>query len=295
MKLRDRVAIVTGGSRGIGKTVAEFFVREGARVFILARDRKEIATTVKEIEEVTGVDGGRGVRERNKAARRIAGAVCDVADAKALARIIGGIGRKHHRIDILVNCAGIQAPIGPFVTNKIEDWEKNVSVNLFGTMVAIKAALPFMMKQAKRGHGGSVINFAGGGSTSLRPNFSAYAVAKTGVVKLTETLADELKPYRVRVNAISPGGVNTMMLAEVLKTGARAGKQELARAKKQFEDGGVSPEVPAALAVFLASNDSDGLTGRLVSAPWDKWKTWDKRAIKKIMSTEKMTLRRVKP
>lgn len=289
MKLRDKVAIVTGGSRGIGKTVAEFFVREGARVFILARDRKEIAGAVKEIEEVVGMESGRG----NKG--HIAGAVCDVADAKAVARVIGGIGRRHHRIDILVNCAGVQAPIGPFATNKIEDWEKNIGVNLFGTMATIKAVLPFMMKSGKRGHGGSIINFAGGGSTSSRPNFSAYAVAKTGVVRLTEILADELRASHIRVNAISPGGVNTMMLAEVLKTGARAGKQELTRAIKQFEDGGVAPEVPAALAVFLASSDSDGLTGRLVSAPWDKWKTWDKRTIKRIMATEKMTLRRIKP
>src|SRR5581483_1470610 len=170
MKLRDKIAVVTGGSRGIGKTVAEFFVREGAHVVILARDRKEVAAAVREIEEVIGGMGNRISGTGGRAARktgvgRIAGTVCDVADAKAVTRVIGGIGRKYHRIDVLVNCAGIQAPIGPFATNKIEDWEKNISVNLFGTMIAIKASLPFMTK-----HGGSIINFAGGGSTSSRPN-----------------------------------------------------------------------------------------------------------------------------
>jgi NAD(P)-dependent dehydrogenase (short-subunit alcohol dehydrogenase family) len=278
MKLRGRIAVITGGSRGIGRTIAEFFVREGAQVTILARDKKEIGEAVREIEKVAAQKKG-----------MIAGAVCDVSDKKVIVRVMQQIGKKHRRIDALVNCAGIQAPIGLFVNDTLEAWEANIAVNLFGTVHATKAVLPFMTK-----HGGSIINFAGGGASSSRPNFSAYAVAKAGVVKFTEILADEMKP-RIRVNAISPGGVNTAMLAEVLKVGARAGKQELVRAKKQLQDGGVSPEQAAALAVFLASSDSRGLTGRLISAPWDPWRTWDKKAIAKIMATEKLTLRRVKP
>jgi NAD(P)-dependent dehydrogenase (short-subunit alcohol dehydrogenase family) len=277
MKLRDKIAIVTGGSRGIGKTVAEFFLREGARVVVVSRDKKEIAGAVQEIAEVTGVVAG----------KKISGVTCDVSDAKAVARVVRAVGSRHRRIDILVNAAGIQAPIGPFKENKLEAWEKNIAVNLFGTVAMCKAILPFMVKR-----GGSIINFAGGGATSSRPNFSAYAVAKTGVVKFTEILADELSPSHVRVNAISPGAVNTAMLAEVLAAGSRAGKKEFEESKKRFRDGGVSPELAAALAVFLASNDSRGLTGRLISAPWDTWRTWDKRAIKKIMATDKFTLRR---
>jgi NAD(P)-dependent dehydrogenase (short-subunit alcohol dehydrogenase family) len=280
MKLNGKLAVITGGSRGIGKTVAEFFAREGARVFILSRDRREIAAAIREIVETTG--------------KEIQGAACDVADAKAVARIVRRIGKKFHHIDVLVNCAGIQMPIGPFADNSIEDWEKNIAVNLFGTVHACKAVLPFMMKhRGSRGKGGSIINFSGGGATSSRPNFSAYAVAKTGVVKLTEILADELKPFHIRINAIAPGAVNTFMLTEVLGMETRAGKQELAAARKHFKEGGVSPEVPAALVVFLASHDSYGLTGRLVSAPWDGWKKWDKKAIKKIMATDALKLRRV--
>ena len=277
MKLRGKTAVVTGGSRGIGRVVAEFLAREGAAVFVIARDEGEVRAAVQEINEVAG----------GKAIAR--GGGCDVADAKALARTMGGFGRKMRRIDILVNCAGVQAPIGSFADTTFGDWEHNIQVNLLGTAAAIKAALPFMRR------GGSIVNFAGGGATSSRPNFSAYAVAKTGVVRFTEVLADELKPRGIRVNTVSPGGVNTAMLQEVLKLGARAGKAELARAKKQLATGGVTPELAAALVVFLASGESRGLTGRLISAPWDAWRTWDKKMIKKIMATEALTLRRVLP
>ena len=97
------------------------------------------------------------------------------------------------------------------------------------------------------------------------------------------------------MNAVAPGAVNTAMLTEVLKVGARAGREELAAAKKRRKEGGVNPEVPASLAVFLASDESAGLTGRLISAPWDSWKSWNEKEIKKIMSTEALTLRRVPP
>lgn len=275
MKLKDKVAIITGGSRGIGKAIAESFAREGAKIVILARDRREISATAREIANASGVP--------------VMSFICDVSDAKAVRASIESVGKRFGRIDVLVNCAGIQAPIGAFMETKNEDWERNIAVNLHGAAYAIKAAVPFMKK------GGSIINFSGGGATGSRPNFSAYAVAKTGIVKLTEILAEELRPKGIRVNAVAPGAVNTAMLTEVLKVGARAGREELAAAKKRRKEGGVNPEVPASLAVFLASDESAGLTGRLISAPWDSWKSWNEKEIKKIMSTEALTLRRVPP
>ncbi len=275
MKLRNKVAVVTGGSRGIGKVIAEFLCREGARVAILARDRREIHGAVKDVSRV--VDDA-----------KIAGFSVDVADSAALARTIRRIGRKFRSLDILVNCAGVQAPIGPFAANRMDEWENNIRVNFLGTAAAAKAVLPFMMKRRS----GSIINFSGGGATSSRPNFSAYAAAKTAVVRFTEVLADELKPHHIRVNAVSPGAVNTAMLEEVLQAGARAGKAELGASKKRAMEGGVPPELAAALVVFLASNDSRGLTGRLISAPWDDWRKWDKKRIAKIMAGEAFKLRR---
>ncbi len=276
MKLRGKVAIVTGGSRGIGKAVAEAFCREGARVAIFARKRGEIARAAREIAAVSG--------------RTPFGVACDVADDASVRRAVRRVAKRFRRLDILVNAAGIQAPIGPFAANRMDDWEKNVAVNLFGAAHACHAAIPFMVKR----RGGAIINFSGGGATSSRPNFSAYAVAKAGVVKFTEILADELAPYRIKVNAIAPGAVNTGMLNEVLRAGRRAGAAELAAAKKRAQGGGVSAELAAALAVFLASSVSDGLSGRLVSAPWDGWSRWNKRTIKKIMAGDALKLRRLK-
>lgn len=274
MKLKNNVAIVTGGSRGIGKTIAEFFAREGARVVIIARDKREIAKALKDITVVAHADP--------------MGFASDVSDYDAVRRIIGNVGKRFRGIDVLVNAAGIQEPIGPFASATMPQWEKNIAINLLGTAHATHAVLPFMMKKKK----GSIINFSGGGATSSRPHFSAYAVAKTGVVKFTEVLADELAPYHIRINAIAPGAVNTKMLHEVLRAGARAGKAELASARKRLKEGGVPPERAAALAVFLASNVSRGFSGRLVSAPWDDWAKWDAKKIKEIMKGDYLKLRR---
>jgi 3-oxoacyl-[acyl-carrier protein] reductase len=227
-------------------------------------------------------------RHKNAKGARMPALVCDVADFAAVSRTMKRIAARYKKIDILVNCAGIQAPIGPFAENDMRAWEANIATNLFGTVYACKAAIPFMIKKKA----GSIINFSGGGATGSRPNFSAYAVAKTGVVKLTEVLADELAPYHIRVNAVAPGAVNTKMLREVLKAGTRAGAGELAAATKRAKEGGVPPELAAELVVFLASDASKGLTGRLVSAPWDGWKKWKKGDIKKIASSDALKLRR---
>jgi NAD(P)-dependent dehydrogenase (short-subunit alcohol dehydrogenase family) len=281
MKLKDKVAIITGGSRGIGRTVSEFFVNEGARVVVFSRSRDEIRAAKSEIDRVSG--------------KKIEGVLCDVSDAAAVARAVRRIGKRFHRIDVLVNCAGIQPPIGPFIDDEIEAWKRNVAVNLFGTAAMCKAVIPFMMKKhAGRARGGTIVNFAGGGAASSRPNFSAYAASKTAITRFTEVIADELKPYHIRVNAVSPGPVNTFMSAEVVAAGAAAGRDELAATKARLESGGgVSPEIPAALVVFLASRDSEGLSGRLVSAPYDDWRKWTRADIEKIMASDKFTLRRV--
>lgn len=275
MKLKDKVALIFGGSGGIGIHIAEFFCREGARVIIAGKNPQRVRDAVRSIKRITDA--------------KTLGVTANVADYASVQRAVKNIAEKFRRIDILVNCAGIQEPIGPFKANNINAWKKNISVNLFGTVHACQAVIPSMARQRS----GSIINFSGGGGTGPRPNFSAYAVAKTGIARFTEILAGELKPYHIRANAIAPGAVNTRMLEEVLRAGKRAGKKELAEARKRKQEGGTSPELAAALAVFLASPASAPLTGRLISAPWDDWKNWKTKDIKAIMSSEKFTLRRI--
>jgi len=140
--------------------------------------------------------------------------------------------------------------------------------------------------------GGKIVNLSGGGATSARPRFTAYASSKAAVVSLTETLAHEVKEYNIQVNAIAPGAVNTRLTDEILAAGAAAGEETLERTRRQKETGGVPPDKAAALAVFLASDESDGLTGRLISAVWDDWESMTEH-IDRIMASDLYTLRRV--
>jgi NAD(P)-dependent dehydrogenase (short-subunit alcohol dehydrogenase family) len=197
---------------------------------------------------------------------------------------------KFGTVDILVNCAGVQGPIGPITDIDKKEWFEAVKINLYGTFLCIKAVLPVMTRK----NSGKILNFSGGGAVSPRPRFSAYGTSKAGVVRLTETLAGELKDYNIGVHAIAPGAVNTKMLELVLAAGEAAGKEEMAKALKQKQEGGVPPPKVAELAVFLASEKSDGLSGRLISLPWDNW-TAIPQHVPDIMSSDVFAMRRIIP
>ncbi len=189
-----------------------------------------------------------------------------------------------------MNNAGIQPPIGPLVENDPEAWMQAVAVNLFGPFHCTQAVLPGMIARKS----GKIINLSGGGATAPRPNFSAYAASKAALVRLTETLAEEVRPFNIQVNAIAPGAVNTRMLEEVLRAGEAAG-DELAAAQRRRVEGGTPPEMAAALVVFLASSASNGLTGKLISAAHDDWRDWDGGRIAELADTSWYTLRRLDP
>ena len=271
-KLKDRVAIITGGSRGIGKAVAKAFLREGAKVVIAARSETEINRSAQEL-----LPQG-----------QIIGVPADVSKREQVQNLVQHTLLQYGAIDILVNAAGIQGPIGRLTEVRMEEWIDNIHVNLIGTVLCCKAVLPTMISQKK----GKIINFSGGGSTSPRPNFSAYACSKAAIVRFTETLAMEVSDYGIGVNAIAPGAVNTRMLEEIIKAGDKSGKKELQEAIERSKRGGTSSELAAELAVFLASESSDGLTGRLISAVWDDWKSFPKE-IDRIARSSLYTLRRI--
>lgn len=275
MILKGKTTIITGGSRGIGKGVASAFAKEGAYLILSSR-------TVSELEAAKG--------ELESYGTRIEIFPADVSHPKEAANLVDFALEKFGSIDILVNCAGIYGPIG-FVTDiDTEKWIEAIHINLYGTFLCIKAVLPTMIKNKR----GKIINLSGGGAVSPLPRFSAYSASKAAVVRLTETLAEEVKEYNIDINAIAPGAVNTRLLDEVLEAGEAAGKNFITRAIKQKQEGGVPPEKVAELAVFLASPQSDGLTGRLISLLWDNWREIPQH-LDKIMSSDIYTLRRVIP
>ncbi|MFC2072788.1 SDR family NAD(P)-dependent oxidoreductase [Chloroflexota bacterium] len=274
MKLKDKVAIITGAGRGIGKAIALAFAREGADVVAVARTLHEIERTATEV----------------RALRRIAlSKKVNVSNWENVIGMVNSVINEVGKIDILVNNAGVQGSIGPLVHNDITQWINTIHTNLIGTFLCTRAVLPLMVKQKR----GKIINLSGGGATTPLPYFSAYAASKAAVVRLTETVAEEVKEFNIQINAIAPGAVNTHMLEEILAAGDLAGQRALTEARRRRETGGVAPDRAAALAVFLASDESNGLSGRLISAVWDDWQNIDRERTGGIMSQELYTLRRI--
>lgn len=274
MKLLNQTALITGAGRGIGRAIALAFAHQGANLVLLARTGSELEETARLVRE---------------AGCQALAFTVDVSQRDQVERAVAE-GAQLGPIDVLVNNAGVQPPIGPLAENDPDEWMRAVSINLFGPMLCIKAVLPGMMERRQ----GKIINLSGGGATGPRPNFSAYAASKAALVRLTETLAQELRPYNIQVNALAPGAINTRMLDEVLAAGERAGA-EWDQAKQRAQKGGTPVELAAAAAVFLASDQSHGLTGKLVAAPHDDWQAWDAVRIDGLNNSPWLTLRRMDP
>jgi NAD(P)-dependent dehydrogenase (short-subunit alcohol dehydrogenase family) len=266
-ELQNKVCLIVGASGTLGSAVAETFAQAGARLALTGRGA---------IAEAAG-DQAQTLRLK-----------LDIRSQTEVHNVLQRVRDELGSLDVVVNCSGIQGPIGPAQTADPEEWVRAVETNLFGCFYLAHAAIPIMLSQ----RGGRIIFFSGGGATSARPFFSAYGAAKAAVVRLTETLAEELRDQGVQVNAIAPGAVHSRMWNEMRSAGAAGGQKLLEELKQMDRTGGVPPERAASLALFLASNRSKNLTGRLISAVHDKWEEMEPR-IATIMSTEAGTLRRV--
>ena len=274
MKLKGKVAIITGASKGIGKCIAETFAREGCNLTIASRHFDEISAAAEELKKYN-VD--------------VLPIKCDVSNPSEVKEMVKKTVGHFKKIDILVNNAGIYGPLGLLSDNDLEFWAKTININLMGTVMCTKFVIPYMMKARK----GKIINFSGGGSGGLpTPTISAYATSKVAVVRFTEVIAEEVKDYNIQVNSIAPGGVNTRLLDQVLEAADKLDKKFLGKAKKQKETGGTPPEKAAQLVLYLASDDSDGITGKLISAVWDNYKNFSNQ-LDEIKGTQIYTLKRI--
>jgi NAD(P)-dependent dehydrogenase (short-subunit alcohol dehydrogenase family) len=278
MKLKNLNALITGGSQGLGKVIAEFFLREGANVVICARSEKELLATRDELA-------------KKFPAQKVLAKTCDVSNEIQVNELVAFALHELGSVQALVLNAGIYGPMGATESVSLDEWRRALDINLFGVLLPSRAVIPHFKKNGR----GKIIVLSGGGATNPLPNISSYAASKAAVVRLMETLAEELKSFRVDVNAIAPGALATRLVDEVLAAGAeKVGAAFFEKNKSWKEKGAVPLELGANLAVYLASAESDGITGKLISAQWDPWRDLQKHR-DELMKSDIYCLRRIVP
>lgn len=262
--------LVTGAGRGIGKRLAIGFATQGARVGLLARSKPELDLCHLEIEH----GGGNALRIR-----------ADVADYEQVAASVERMRVQFgNPPQVLVCAAATLGHAGPFTESSAKAWNEVIQTNLVGVMNACRAVLPQMIQNRK----GKIIVLTGGHGSQARPNFAVYAATKAAIVSFVESLAEELRDHNVQINCMSPGASYTHMTDQILAAGDRAGWREVEDAQQTRLTGGTTADKQIELALFLASEESNHVSGRLIHV-LDDWKRLRDAAVK----ADLYTLRRV--
>jgi 3-hydroxybutyrate dehydrogenase len=252
MKLQHRIALITGGGRGIGRAIAIAFAREGAQVAVAARTLEQVEAVAREIAQQFSTDP--------------LAVVCDVSDVGSVAELLERVTERFGRgPDIMVNNAGI-AESAPITRTDDELWHRLLAVNLSGTFYCTRAALPQMIERGW----GRVINIASIAGKTGAPYVAAYSASKHGVLGLTRCVALEVATKGITVNAICPGYVDTEMVTRGIenitrKTQLSADEVMDSIKKMSPQNRVVEPEEVAALALLLASEEGRGINGQAIN------------------------------
>lgn len=274
--LAGKVVLITGANRGLGLVIARAYLAAGADVALGARDE---ALLGREAELLGVAHPG----------RRILHHALDVRSEQSCLAFVARCIETFGQVDVLVNNAGVYGPFGSIDTIDIHQWMDAIEINLLGSVMMCRAVLPDMKARGR----GAIIQVSGGGATNPLANITAYAASKAAVVRFAESLALEVADYGIDVNSIAPGALNTRLLDDVIAAGPdKVGANFYARSLQQREQGGAPLGKGADLAVFLASDAARGITGRLISAIWDRYQDWPGH-LDELRDSDLYTLRRI--
>lgn len=276
--LEGKSFIITGASQGLGKEIAKTFVTEGASVLINSRSSEELEKSKSLLEEF-----------RVDEAQKIISFAGDVSENNICEQMVEKAIDHFGTVTGLINNAGIYGPLGPLETINLEEWKKTMEINLYGSLQMARAIIPHF----KANKYGKIIQLSGGGATSPLPRITGYAASKAAIVRVMESLAVEYKKYNIDINSIAPGALNTRLLDQVLEAGSDlVGEKFYERSVNQKSNGGAPISKGAELCVYLASEKSDKVTGRLISALWDNWENFGEYW-SEMQDTDIYTLRRI--
>lgn len=275
--LNNKVAIITGGSRGIGKAIAEKFANEGCNLMLAARTKSELDSTSMAIQHEFNV--------------KVLVHRTDISNENSVKSMVIKTIKEFGNIDILVNNAGVIGPMGEISVINSEDFFQTFRNNVGGTIFCTKAVLPHMKKEKS----GCIINLSGGGALFPLPYYDAYSASKASIVRLTENFAIEFADYNISVTAIAPGAVNTKMFDEQLKIEKQSiGEKNWQTLQNRLAKGGDSIEKAPELALYIASEMRPELNGKVISAIWDDWHLITKNK-DKFVDSDVFTMRRIVP
>jgi NAD(P)-dependent dehydrogenase (short-subunit alcohol dehydrogenase family) len=275
--LKGRNILLTGGTNGFGLSLARKLVNSQANLVVCGRSRASVDLAIAEFDLI------------KRSEQKIFVTVTDISRPLEVDNLYKRTKSMFGSIDILINNAGVIGSINKFLNTELEKWQEAININFIGSALMIQKFLPDMIEQKF----GKIIQLSGGGATAGIQGMSAYASSKVAIVRLIETLSKEYADSGVEFNSVAPGMLKTRMLKEMLAAGPEKIGDELFKKVTNRNYGVIdSTDKACNLILFLCSEKSQGISGKLISAEWDNWQIWPDH-INDLAISDAYTLRRI--